>query len=155
MRNQNLQNQLNDIEFTRKNCAVMDDNLTCQAHWAQHLCVTVAGFLENALDEVYRDYLDTTNRSGVSLRRVVTPRQADFTIHATRLNQPWVNELEDFMSDRGRGAAIDTIMGQRNLIAHGRASNITMAQIAEYLPKCIAVVEFVEDKLLSQIPVCY
>ena len=152
MRNQNLQSQLNDIDFVRNNCAVANSDLKCQAHWSQHLCVMVAGFLENALDEVYRDYLEGTDRRSVSLRRILTPQQEDFVARATRLNQPWVNELRDFMSYEGRGAAIDTIMRQRNLIAHGRASNITMAQIAEYLPKCVAVVEFLEDKLLRQSP---
>ena len=150
MRNQNLQNQIDEIEFVRNNCAVMDADLKCQAYWGQHLCIMVAGFLENALYGVFRDYLDNTNRGRTKWNRIQNPRAQVFVAQSARLRQPWVSALENFISDDGRGVAIDTIMNQRNRIAHGRASNITMAQIAEYLPKCVAVVEFIEARLLSQ-----
>lgn len=150
MQNQKLQSELDAINYVRSNCAVAEANPECQAHWARYLCVMVAGFLENALYEVYRDYLDSANLTSMKLKQTRNPQSGAFINMAKKFNHSWLNELQEFMSDAGRAIAIDTIMRQRHRIAHGEASEITMSQIAEYLPKCVAVVEFVEDKLHRQ-----
>ena len=150
MRNRNLQNELDAINYVRSNCAAAEANPECQAHWTRYLCVMVAVFLENAFYEVYRDYLDSTNRPRVRVERTPNPQSDDFIDRARTYNFSWQNELEGFMSDTGRALAMNTIMRQRHQIAHRGASEITMSQIDEYLPKCVAVVEFIEDKLHRQ-----
>ena len=149
MQNRKLQKEIEDIEYVRSCCAVLDANVECQAHWTRYLCVMVAGFLENSYHALWRDYLDNTDRRAVHLRRVLNPKASAFVKRAMDYNQTWTNELQVYMSPE-RETAIDSIMNQRHLIAHGDASSITMSQIAEYLPRCIAVVEFIEEKLLAQ-----
>ena len=153
MQNEKLLTQLRDIDFIRSNCAIADTNIECQAHWGRYLCVMVAGFLENALYEVYRDYLDKTNRASVKVPRNQNPKSDDFVDRAGSYNQSWVNDLQNFMDQAGGGDAIDSVMAQRHQIAHGFTSTITVVQVTEYLSKCTQVVDFIEESLLQQVEI--
>jgi hypothetical protein len=53
------------------------------------------------------------------------------------------------MSQNGRKDAIDSIMNNRHLIAHGKDSGITVARVNDYLRKCIEVIEFIEAQCHS------
>jgi hypothetical protein len=58
----------------------------------------------------------------------------------------WSAELETYANDNGRGEAIDSIMVNRHLIAHGQYqdSRISLSQIKEYLGKAVEVLVFIE-----------
>ncbi|MBF8294531.1 MAG: hypothetical protein HW389_1076 [Bacteroidetes bacterium] len=58
----------------------------------------------------------------------------------------WGEELLKFVSVDGRKEALDTIIANRNRIAHGEDSGITIVRIKEYLEKSIEVLEFVENQ---------
>lgn len=150
MQNQKLQGLLRDIEFVSSHCAAVGADLQCQAHWGRYLCVMVTGFLENALYEVYLDYLERTNRSSVRITRTQNPKSDEFWSRAERFNFPWVNELKNFMNEAGRGDAIDSIMNLRHQIAHGQSSTITIPQVSTYLLKCVDVIDYIEAKLINQ-----
>ena len=61
-----------------------------------------------------------------------------------RLSREWGEELEEFLGENGRKDAIDAIMANRHLIAHGQDAGITVVRVKEYLDKCIQVLEFIE-----------
>ena len=150
MHNQTLQRQLDEIDFIRSNCAIVDVDQLCQSHWGRYLCLMVAGFLENALYELFRDYFDKTNRTNVRVPRSQNPNSKDFVNRAQTYNQSWTDELDRFMDALGRREAIDSIIARRNQIAHGTTAEITTEQVMEYLSKCVQVVDFMEGKLQSQ-----
>ena len=50
------------------------------------------------------------------------------------------------MEDNGRKDAIDSIMSNRHLIAHGKDSTISLVRVSEYLKKSVEVVEFLEHQ---------
>ncbi len=56
----------------------------------------------------------------------------------------WRTELETFLADDGRKDAIDSIMNNRNQIAHGSDVGITIVRVSKYLDKIVSVLEFVE-----------
>lgn len=137
------------IERTRTACG---DDLEMQSHWAKYLCVLVAGFLENSLNEVYSDFCrraaskPVANFAMSALSRIQNPKTNAFIEVATAFNKGWGAAIEAFLEDGGRKEAINSIMSNRHQIAHGRDSTITVARVNEYFLKCVGVVEFVEDQ---------
>jgi hypothetical protein len=126
------------------------DQLELQAHWGRYLCVLVAGFLEIALRDVYGAYCYQAASPAVAsyavsqLSRVQNPKAARFISTARDFRPDWSEALSEFLAENGRKEAIDSIMANRHLIAHGRDSGITLARTREYLGKSIEVIEFIE-----------
>lgn len=126
------------------------DQLELQAHWARYLCVLAAGFLENALSEVYSRYAKASANAQVSnyveamLGKIQNPRSGKFLETARAFDRFWEKNLAEFIEADGRKDAIDAIMANRHLIAHGKDSGISLVRVEEYLKKSIEVVEFIE-----------
>lgn len=55
------------------------------------------------------------------------------------------------MAEDDRLGAVNTVMRQRNQIAHGGQSTISPAQLRNYLPKCVEVIDFIENQCLSDL----
>jgi len=126
------------------------DQLELQAHWARYLCVLAAGFLENALSEVYSRYAKASANAQVSnyveamLGKIQNPKSGKFLETARAFDRFWEKNLAEFIEADGRKDAIDAIMANRHLIAHGKDSGISLVRVEEYLKKSIEVVEFIE-----------
>ncbi|NJN87764.1 MAG: hypothetical protein HC881_17515 [Leptolyngbyaceae cyanobacterium SL_7_1] len=125
-----------------------------QSHWAKYICVVCAGLLENALKEIYTDYASKqvskpiANFVSSKLSQIRNPKSSVFLETAVVFNTIWRSELEDFMRDEGRGDAIDSIINNRHLIAHGSEQNsgVTISQVKDWLDKAIEVIEFIETQ---------
>jgi hypothetical protein len=151
MRNRELERQLQSIrslfERTRNACG---DDIEMMSHWARYLCVLCAGFLENALVAVYIDFCRSAASPPVAqfatgaLEQISNPKTQRFLDTAGRFRSDWKEALERFVDEEGRREAIDSIMANRHLIAHGRRSDITVARVSGYFAKSIGVVEFIE-----------
>src|SRR6185436_18880106 len=76
------------------------------------------------------------------------PKTQKFLDVAEAFSLAWKDELENYVNINGRLEAIDSIMNQRHLIAHGKNqnSNITLGQLKEYLAKSVEVIEFIEQQ---------
>jgi len=46
--------------------------------------------------------------------------------------------------------AIDSIMNNRNQIAHGKNQSISVAQVQDYLNRSVKAVEFIENQCLGE-----
>lgn len=126
--------------------------LELQAHWARYLCVLAAGFLENSLSDVYSRYAKesanarVSNYVGAVLGNIQNPKSGKFLDTARAFDRSWKESLAVFIDADGRKDAIDAIMSNRHLIAHGKDSDISLIRIKEYLKKSIEVVEFIENQ---------
>lgn len=128
------------------------DQLEIQAHWARYICVLSSGFLENALKEVYASYARSTSNPGVAnyvegaLNKIQNPKAGRFLEIARTFNKDWEESLKLFLESEGKSDAIDSIIANRHLIAHGKDSGITLVRLKEYLSKSVQVIEFIEDQ---------
>lgn len=128
------------------------DQLELQAHWARYLCVLVAGFLENSLSDVYSRYSKECANAQVSnyveavLGKIQNPKSSKFLDTARAFDRSWEENLAAFIDADGRKEAIDSIMANRHLIAHGNDSGISLVRVKEYFRKSIEVVEFIETQ---------
>ncbi|MDE2861467.1 MAG: HEPN domain-containing protein [Chloroflexota bacterium] len=158
MRNRELASQLDSLKSL---LAVTDTatggNIELVGHWGRYLCVLTAGFLENALREVFSEFVRNAASPQVAsfatrrLERISNPKSGRFIETAQSFDFVWASDLEDFLNADGgrRRNAIDSIMSNRNRIAHGESVQVSVGRVREYLPGCIQVVEFIENQLLG------
>ena len=122
------------------------------AHWAKYICVLSAGFLENALQEVYSVFVKSASSEPVQnyaisrLSKIKNPKTGRFIEVAQSFKKAWGAELEAFVNEDGRREAIDSIIQNRHQIAHGQNSGVTVARVREYLDKSVRVIEFIEKQ---------
>lgn len=127
-------------------------DMEAQSHWAKYLCVLSAGFLENSIRELYGKYCTNCANphvarfAGKALSRIHNPKVAAFLEVAGSFKSKWKDDLEVFIDDGGRKEAINSIMSNRHLIAHGKDTSISLVRIKEYLSKSVEVVEFIENQ---------
>ena len=152
MQNQSLQNQLAEINAL---IAMPLSDSTLQIHWGRYMCVMVAGFIENALQTIYTEYVANSANSNVAnytnahIRRIRNPTADTMIGTARAFNSSWGDDLRDFINRNQRGDALRAVMDNRHNIAHGRQSTISVNQVAGYLTKCVDIIDFIESQCLS------
>ena len=151
MNNRNISRQIQRLrDLIKKTDEATAGNLELQAHWARYLCVLSSGLLENALVETYSSYVTSkaipqiAGFASAALSIIQNPKTQKFLEVAGRFDANWRDELELFVAADGRKEAIDSIIANRHLIAHGVDSGITLARLKEYLNRSIEVLEFIE-----------
>lgn len=125
-----------------------------QSHWAKYICIICSGLLENALKAIYAEYAFRQVSQPIAsfvfskLSQVRNPKASVFLETAAAFNPHWRDELKNFMEDEGRGDAIDSIIKNRHLIAHGGEQNsgVTVSRVKDWLDKAIEVLEFIENQ---------
>ncbi|WKW11936.1 HEPN domain-containing protein [Pseudogemmatithrix spongiicola] len=154
MKNREITRQVQRIKaLLKKVDEASAGNVELQSHWARYACVLMAGLIENAYAEVYSAFVKGNAQAPVAsyathmLSSVQNPKTKRFLETSERFKPSWRSELEAFVDQDGRKDAIDSIMANRHLIAHGSDSGITMARVRTYLDKALEVMEFIENQL--------
>ena len=156
MRNRTLAAQLDSLKsLLGSTDAATGGDIELIGHWGRYLCVLTAGFLENALKEVYGEFVrgaaspQVTRFAMAKLEGISNPKAGRFVETAESFNPTWAADLRTFLNEDGgqRRNAIDSIMNNRHQIAHGGNVQISVGRVRQHLPGCIEVVEFLEDQL--------
>jgi hypothetical protein len=155
MRNRKISVQLQRLDsLINRSEEATDQNIELQSDWARYICVLAAGLLENAIKEIYLEFARANviaplaNFVSSNVTPIRSPKTLRFLSTAGAFSEAWKTELQQFVTEDGRGDAIDSIMANRHLIAHGQYqdSRISLAQIKEYLRKAIEVLVFIEEQ---------
>jgi hypothetical protein len=155
MQNREISVQLQRLDsLIKRSEEATDQNIELQSEWARYICVLAAGLLENSIKEIYLTFArnnvsaPVANFVSSSISPIRSPKTDRFLRMAAAFSDVWSGELELYVNQKGRGEAIDTIMLNRHLIAHGRyqESRISLAQIKEYLGKATEVLVFIESQ---------
>jgi hypothetical protein len=156
MRSPNLTSQLQRLnELFSKTTAASGADIEIRSHWAKYLCVLCAGFLENAVTDVYGEFARRASSKPVAdyaisiLSKIQNPNAQKFFETANKFKPEWGTDLNIFLDSNGRREAINSIMKNRHEIAHGKYSGITLVQIRNYFDKAVEVVEFIENQCNS------
>ena len=158
MKSANLSREIARIERLIISTALAcDKSMELQSEWARYICVLCAGFVENACKEIYKSYCNTQCSPSVfkyiskDLDSIMNPKASRLVEIARAFDETWANDLEAFLAINGRGDAIDSIMANRHLVAHGKSSGISLARIDQYLELTIEVIEYMEARLRPKI----
>lgn len=134
--------------FARLDASETDSELL--AHWAAYLCVLVSGFIEVAVQSIYSDYVSKRANERVSrlfaqLLKLQNPKMGKLIELAGSFDPTWGSDLQA-KTDGELKDAVDSIVANRNNIAHGRPVDITLVRVREYFQKTVKVVELIEKQ---------
>ena len=155
MRNVRLVAQYNSIlSLLERTRTATGEEAELQGHWGRYICILTAGLLENSIREIYSEYVRSASSPQVSnfavssLQTVFNPNANRFVQVARSFSQEWGSSLEDFLSANGgqRKDAIDSIINNRNQIAHGRITSVSVVQVMNYLQGAVEVIDFIESQ---------
>ena len=140
-----------DATFERAKNVGQDTEL--QSDFARYLCILVSGYIETAIVEIILEH--ARERNAPTLQRFVERRTKRFANAKTSRIQEllgdfdadWRKELEGFLGDEQKDA-IDSIVNQRNIIAHGGSVEITYRRIEKYYQRAQDVIDQVAELCL-------
>ena len=152
MENSDLNRQLRRVRELAQQTRFATDDYRLQGHWGRYLCIVVAGFVENGLRTIYSEFAASAASPQVAryvasqLEGVTNPKAQRFLQVAGAFRESWRTDLEHYLESETelRKNAIDSIMANRNLIAHGKDTGITVARVVTYLDQCVEVLTFIE-----------
>ena len=156
MNNVELKRQLQRLKHLLDRARDIDADFELQGHWGNYMCVLVAGFLENCLKELYGDRARRSASPEVAsfvlrtLERIQNPNARRFVEVASAFSTEWGRDLESHLGedDGRRKGAVDSIMSNRHLIAHGKNTSVSVGRIREYLAPSLEILEFIETQCI-------
>ncbi len=152
MMNRELNRQLQSIQCLIESTFLSTaEDIELQGHWGKYLCVLAAGFLENAIRAIYIDLASRSSAPHVAsyarkmLEKIQNPKAEKFVETARAFNKSWGEDLNVFFEENAviKGA-IDSIMTNRHLIAHGKNTSVSLAMVKEYLKNSVKALDFIE-----------
>lgn len=134
--------------------AKLSEDFELQSHWARYLCVLVSGFLECSIRTLYAEYTRSkaapyvANYVADQLKWFQNPKSEKIFELVRSFSSQWEEELKAY-TEGERKDAIDSIVANRHLIAHGESVGITYARIQGYYERTLQVVEFIEGQCIG------
>jgi len=123
-------------------------------HWGRYACIACAGYVEVALRLVIQAYVHKKATSQIhayvvrDLESVQNPKAEKFVAILRCFSDSWATDMESFFtSNQQVKDAIDSLMANRHLIAHGRPCSISLARVSEYLEQAEKAITFVDEML--------
>ncbi len=122
-----------------------------QSHWARYLCVLVSGHLETSIKAIYIDYAKTKSGPAVanyvasSLQNLYNPNMNRLLNLASSFNPTW-GEILKSQTEGQLADQVNTVVNNRNVIAHGGAQGLSFVRMKEYYESVLKVLEII-DKL--------
>lgn len=138
-----------DATFERAK-GINASDLELRADMAKYLCVMVSGFLERAVSEMLLEH--ARKNGSPTLQKFVEDSTRSFTnANCEKLKKilgsfeaMWRSSIELLLVDEVKDA-IDSLVANRHVIAHGGSLGITYSRVLEYYKHVQAVVDKVTD----------
>lgn len=129
----------------------LPDDIELKAHWARYLCILVSGFIENSVRAIYSQYAKNKANTNIAnfVERKLDDLQNPKMEKILQLTGAFSAEWESTLRKNTEGAlkdAIDSIVANRNNIAHGQDVGITYARIKDYYHKAFKVIKMIEEQ---------
>ena len=131
--------------------AVLASDPEMGSHWARYLCVLVSGFLEVSVRSVLHEYV--RKRSSEEVARYVDGRLRGFQNPTMQrilelsggFSPAWRDRLESATKGEIK-LAVDSIVANRNKIAHGESVEITYSRVKSYYQNIVTLVDILEEQ---------
>lgn len=129
-----------------------DDELCAQ--YARYICVLVSGYVEEALRVLLLSYASV--RCGPELARFVQLKTQDLTnLKFAKLlsvlemfSLAWRNDFETRVGENAKDA-LNSVVANRHLIAHGKTTNISLARVKQYYALIKPAVTVLEEHIIA------
>jgi hypothetical protein len=128
------------------------DQIDLQGHWGRYVCLISAGYLEVALRLVLKKRIEQKSSPEIqnfvisSLESVQNPKAERFSKVLRSFNAAWGDALDDFfLKNTEVKTAIDSLMANRHLIAHGKPCSISTGRVSDFFNQADKVIFFIDD----------
>lgn len=136
-------------------------NSADQSEWSKYLCILVSGFIEESLRTLLEEY--TKKHSAPNIQNFVEKQLKKITNCNTnriievlkKFSNDWAQEFEHQIKEKssidGRKikTSIDSVIANRNSIAHGKNVGITYPRIYDYYNDVKKAVKILEDIIIK------
>ena len=86
-------------------------------------------------------------RFGLSwIERPPNPRADEIIKLVSRFDSKWAQELEILLSEDERRTRVNSLLGIRNDIAHGKSQGVSKRQALEYYDLVVEIIDWVLDR---------
>lgn len=130
------------------------DHAELQGHWGRYACLLSAGYFEVALRLVIQKRLEQKAAPEVqkfvmqSLASIQNPKAERFSKVVRSFSSIWGDNLDQYFIDNNDvKEAIDSLMANRHLIAHGKPCSISVGRVAGYFKSADKAIEYLETLL--------
>lgn len=112
-----------------------DDELKAQI--AQHICVRLSGVIENAIRENISRMIEATSHPRAirfinkNLENFQNPKPEKIINLLEQFDKTWAAHITNFWEPEIKDA-IGSIVGQRNLIAHGGSTDVSLVRVINW-----------------------
>lgn len=140
-----------EATFTRASDPSISDEL--RSDLARHLCVLVSGYLEESLRVLLSTYAGRCSNAKVStfvdasIRTVTNLKVGRIRDILRSFDCNWGEKFSDKLEDAQKDA-IDSVVANRHLIAHGKNTGISLATVSGYWKKIQRVVQMLEQDVV-------
>ena len=124
----------------------LSDDPELLSHWAKYLCVLVCGFLENSVELCLTDYCQKrsdeyiNNFISAELRSFQNPKMGKILELFGNFSKTWEEDLRE--QTEGRiSDAVNSIVANRHMIAHGGKSQLSMSAVKYYYADVVHAVQ--------------
>lgn len=152
--NTDLKTEYNKIVSLIDRTTLLDPDNEIKSDLAKYLCIQCSGLIENAIYYILSDKISTENQHNESVTFIKKKLLYETNLNSYKIatllgifNIQWKESYESFITEENRKAAIDYVIKERNNIAHGKNSNVTLANITTYFLKIKDVLLFLQDEL--------
>lgn len=128
-----------------------DDELA--SHLSKYLCILVSGYIESSVREIMYDYAKNKSHQNVAnfvlskLKRLGNPKIDPILQLVGSFSVEWRKSVENEIDDELKDA-VDSIVTNRNQIAHGVDIGITFGRINDYYEKTVKVIKIIETRCI-------
>ena len=82
------------------------------------------------------------------MQSIYSPKASRFIEVTRAFSEDWGQRSEDYLDagQKERRDAIDSIVNNRHLVAHGKNTSITVIRVKNYLERAVEVIDFIETQ---------
>jgi RiboL-PSP-HEPN len=143
--------QKNRLDALFSKNSFFKDEPEIQSHWARYLCILTSGFLENSVRELYSEYAKSKCAPYVAnfverqISRFQNPDMNKILTLVGSFSQEWEEDLRAKTSGEICDA-VNSIVNNRNNIAHGRNVGISYVNVKDYYERILELVDIIEEQ---------
>jgi len=127
------------------------EDLELASDLARYLCIRVSGYLEQSTGVILKDFCEKNSWGAVqSFAHSWLDRSPNLSVDALvrlvgRFDAGLSRELEKFLAVNERGGRLNSLIGIRNDVSHGRNQGISRGQAWSYFETAEEIVEWLLD----------
>lgn len=138
------------ISLIEHNSDALDQEML--SHLSKYICVRCSGFIEKSVGYIFSDYIDRNcshllicKYSKGQLSKLQNVNSEKLIKLCDSFDSSWKEKIKNYGQENNRFESMNYIIKERNNIAHGKDSDITLSKIKMHWIKIVELVDYIES----------